>query len=50
LPATPVDFDRTPWAPRAMAPEHGEHTDAILAELGRSPADIMRLREAGIVG
>jgi len=49
LPATPVDFGGTPWAPRAMAPELGQHTDAILTELGRSSADIARLREAGIV-
>jgi crotonobetainyl-CoA:carnitine CoA-transferase CaiB-like acyl-CoA transferase len=49
LPATPVDFGGTPWAPRSMAPEHGEHTDAILAEIGRSPAEITRLRESGIV-
>ncbi|MBK7949010.1 MAG: CoA transferase [Deltaproteobacteria bacterium] len=49
LPATPVDFGGTPWAPRAMAPELGQHTDAILTELGRSAADIARLREAGIV-
>jgi crotonobetainyl-CoA:carnitine CoA-transferase CaiB-like acyl-CoA transferase len=49
LPATPVDFGRTAWAPRAMAPELGQHTDAILSELGRSAADIMRLREAGII-
>lgn len=49
LPATPVDFGRTAWAPRAMAPELGQHTDAILSELGRSPADIMRLRETGII-
>ena len=45
----PVDFGGTPWAPRSMAPEHGEHTDAILAEIGRSPAEITRLRESGIV-
>ena len=31
--ATPVDFDRTPWAPRSVAPELGEHTDEVLAEL-----------------
>ncbi|MFO0689899.1 MAG: CaiB/BaiF CoA-transferase family protein [Myxococcota bacterium] len=49
LPATPVDFGGTPWAPRAMAPELGQHTDAILTELGRSASDIARLREAGIV-
>lgn len=49
LPATPVDFGRTAWAPRAMAPELGQHTDAVLSELGRSPADIMKLRESGII-
>jgi crotonobetainyl-CoA:carnitine CoA-transferase CaiB-like acyl-CoA transferase len=31
--ATPADFHGTPWAPRACAPEIGEHTDEILAEL-----------------
>jgi crotonobetainyl-CoA:carnitine CoA-transferase CaiB-like acyl-CoA transferase len=44
LPATPVDFEGTPGAPRAMAPSLGQHTDAILAELGRQPAEIARLR------
>ena len=32
LPATPVDFGGTPWAPRAMAPEHGQHTEEILTQ------------------
>ncbi|MEZ4331162.1 MAG: CoA transferase [Myxococcota bacterium] len=49
LPATPVDFSGTPWSPRAMAPELGQHTDAILTELGRSPSEIARLREEGVV-
>lgn len=31
--ATPADFHGTPWAPRSTAPELGEHTDEILAEL-----------------
>ena len=50
LPATPVDFGGTPWAPRSMAPGHGEHTDEVLNELGRSGTDIADLREKGIVG
>ncbi|QNI05208.1 CoA transferase [Mycobacterium kubicae] len=31
--ATPADFHGTPWAPRSTAPELGQHTDEILAEL-----------------
>ena len=31
--ATPADFHGTPWAPRSVAPQLGEHTDDILAEL-----------------
>jgi crotonobetainyl-CoA:carnitine CoA-transferase CaiB-like acyl-CoA transferase len=49
LPATPVDFAGTPWAPRAMAPEHGEHTEEILAEIGRTGSEVEALRERGIV-
>ena len=48
LPATPVDFGGTPWAPRSMAPAHGQHTDEILAELGRSAAQIADLRASGV--
>ena len=50
LPATPVDFEGTPWKPRAMAPEHGEHTEEVLGELGRSNAEIDALRAKGILG
>jgi crotonobetainyl-CoA:carnitine CoA-transferase CaiB-like acyl-CoA transferase len=49
LPATPVDFAGTPSAPRAMAPGLGEHSDAILAELGRTPAEIAALRAQKVV-
>ena len=31
--ASPADFAGTPWAPRSVAPELGEHTEEILAEL-----------------
>jgi crotonobetainyl-CoA:carnitine CoA-transferase CaiB-like acyl-CoA transferase len=34
--ATPADFHGTPWEPRSAAPTLGEHTDEILAEIGRS--------------
>jgi len=47
--ATPVDFSGTPWAPRAMPPEMGQHTDAILAEVGYDAAEISALRRAGAV-
>jgi crotonobetainyl-CoA:carnitine CoA-transferase CaiB-like acyl-CoA transferase len=33
--ATPVDFRGTPSAPRSTAPELGEHTEEVLAELRR---------------
>ena len=49
LPATPVDFGGTPWAPRAMAPAHGEHSDEILRERGRSPEEIAALREKQVI-
>ncbi|MBV8965126.1 MAG: CoA transferase [Mycobacteriaceae bacterium] len=31
--ATPADFHGTPWAPRSTAPDLGQHTDEVLAEL-----------------
>ncbi len=49
LPATPVDFDGTPWAPRSMAPDHGQHTEEILKEIGRGDA-IESLRANGVIG
>jgi len=49
LPATPVDFAGAPAAPRTMAPRLGEHSDAILAELGRTPAQIAELRARKVV-
>jgi crotonobetainyl-CoA:carnitine CoA-transferase CaiB-like acyl-CoA transferase len=47
--ATPVDFAGTPWEPRGMPPGIGEHTDEILAELGRDAAAIERLRAGGVI-
>jgi crotonobetainyl-CoA:carnitine CoA-transferase CaiB-like acyl-CoA transferase len=37
--ATPADFHGTPAAPRFRAPQLGEHTDAVLAELAAAAAD-----------
>jgi crotonobetainyl-CoA:carnitine CoA-transferase CaiB-like acyl-CoA transferase len=47
--ASPVDFAGTPWRPRSMPPELGEHTDEILGEIGRDEESIARLREDGVV-
>ena len=46
---TPVHLSATPGAIRGRAPLLGEHTAAILAEIGYSEADIARLRVAKIV-
>ena len=48
LPTVPVQFDERPPALRP-APEHGEHTEAILLELGYDWEDIIRLKEASII-
>ncbi len=47
--ATPVDFSATPWAPRSMPPDPGQHTDEVLAELGVSVDEIEKLRASGVV-
>ncbi len=49
FPSTPADFGGTAWAPRSMAPEHGQHTDEVLAELGVGESRIRELRERGVV-
>jgi crotonobetainyl-CoA:carnitine CoA-transferase CaiB-like acyl-CoA transferase len=45
--ATPADFDAHRAGPRFRAPELGEHTHEVLAELGRSDAEIAALDAAG---
>jgi len=42
-------FDRTPSTLDRPPPWPGADTDAVLAELGRSPADITALRAGGAV-
>ena len=43
-----LSFAATPNVP-GPAPEHGQHTDEILAELGYTTGEIARLREKGAV-
>jgi len=47
--APPVTLSRTPGAIRTPAPDTGEHSDQILAELGYSPADIASLRNDKVI-
>ncbi len=49
LPAVPVQFDEQP-PPLRRAPEHGEHTEALLLELGYGWDRILELKEAGVIG
>ena len=39
----------TDQVPQRLAPELGEHTDEVLAELGYNSAEIARLRTEGAV-
>jgi crotonobetainyl-CoA:carnitine CoA-transferase CaiB-like acyl-CoA transferase len=48
-PRPPARFDRTPSEPGRLAPLLGEHSDEILAELGRDADARRRLREDGVV-
>jgi crotonobetainyl-CoA:carnitine CoA-transferase CaiB-like acyl-CoA transferase len=44
----PAQFDATPPA-ASRAPEHGEHTEEILLEMGFGWDDIGQLQEAGAI-
>lgn len=46
---SPADFHGSPNLPRSIAPGLGEHTRAILSEIGRSDVDIEALIESGVV-
>jgi crotonobetainyl-CoA:carnitine CoA-transferase CaiB-like acyl-CoA transferase len=45
----PARFEKTPAQVAARSPKLGEHTDAVLAELGYSPEQIDAARTAGVV-
>ncbi len=49
LAPTPVDLSETPGRFRHRAPILGEHTEAILAELGYRPPEIAELRAKGVI-
>ncbi|NOX21857.1 MAG: CoA transferase [Actinobacteria bacterium] len=42
-------FSRTPSSVKGDTPGPGQHTDAVLDELGYSPAEVQRLRDGGAV-
>ena len=48
LPRVPVQFDERP-PPLRPAPEHGQHTEEVLLDLGYSWDDIGALRDAGAI-
>jgi len=46
---TPVTVKKTPGTVRHRAPQLGEHTDAILGEIGYSAAEIAALRDEDVI-
>ena len=49
MPASPIRLSETPASLRTPPPTFGADTDSVLASLGVSPADVGRLRAAGVV-
>jgi len=46
----PIKLSKTPAEIRMRAPDLGEHTSQIMKELGYSEAEMVKMKEAGIVG
>jgi len=49
LVTSPVQYDEVPNQP-TRAPEHGEHTEAVLLDMGLSWDEIAGLKDAGVIG
>ena len=47
--ASPVDFGTSTWFVREPTPELGQHTELVLAELGRDWDEIEELKAAGVI-
>lgn len=47
--ASPAQFDRRPLGPVEAAPQHGQHTEETLLELGYSWAQIIELKDRGVI-
>ncbi len=45
----PIRFSETPGTIRLAPPRVGEHTDAILSDLGYTPEQIKTLRAEGVI-
>ncbi len=48
-PASPVRFHGANDGPKGPAPQIGQHTETVLAEIGFSQVAIEALREAGAI-
>jgi formyl-CoA transferase len=50
LVAPPMQFDRQPTIPQGPAPEHAQHTEEVLLELGLEWDEIAQLNDDGVIG
>jgi crotonobetainyl-CoA:carnitine CoA-transferase CaiB-like acyl-CoA transferase len=45
----PFDFSDTPGRGQSIHPQHGQHTEEVLLEMGRSWEDIAQLKDQGVI-